>query len=203
MIRSIPLLLCVISTPAWPENPLVPPIFPTLADVTGVEAGDFLNIRALPSASAEDLGDLENGTRVEVLGVSDDTKWSKIHWGETSAWVSSRYLQRVDPVRMENSKLPLPLQCFGTEPFWSMEVTQTGILYTDPETELKFQPIEEEAHAFFDASQALVQSKDYAALIEYGTCFDGMSDREYALSVSLFTNGGALGGCCQIVPVNN
>ena len=202
MKHLILLIFALFSTPLLAQDSLKLPEFPTLGVVVDVPEGDVLNIRAGASGASLDLGDLKNGEKIEILARHDEGNWFKVNWQESDAWVSARFIQIASPKRMPNSQLPIPMQCFGTEPFWDLEVTETGILYSDPETELNFQPILEEAHEFFNVRTALVQSSDYAALIQYESCSDGMSDRDYGMSISLFRNGSALGGCCQIVPVD-
>ena len=200
-MRFIILLFICLAPHAWANDPWVPPDYPTKAAIAGVPEGDALNIRARPNAASEDLGDLANGETLEIVGLDASGKWAQINFEESEAWIASAYLDYRAPARMEASKLPLPLQCFGTEPFWQTEITQTGFLYTDPETELRFEPIDREAHAYFDATTALIETKSYTALIKYESCSDGMSNRAYGLSISLFLEGGMIGGCCSVVPI--
>lgn len=63
-----------------------------LMQVTGVPAGDSLNVRSGPRVKAADVGDLHEGDVINVEGTSVDGKWSQIRFNGQIAWVSSRYL---------------------------------------------------------------------------------------------------------------
>ena len=190
----------LFGTFAHAQTGLEIPQYPSKFVVSNVPAGDVLNIRAAPNASSEDLGDFENGEILEVIGTNPNGKWSQINFEEGEAWVVSAYLEPRAPERMEGSKLPLPLQCFGTEPFWQVEITQGGFQFETPENDSVFEHITRDAHAFFDVTTALIETESYSALIKYEGCSDGMSNRAYGLSISLFLDSGVIGGCCSIVP---
>lgn len=75
-------------------------LIPTFAvaeqmQVTGVGAGDSLNVRSGPRQNARDIGDLSEGDVIDVKGVSADGRWSQIVYDGQVSWVASRYLRPV------------------------------------------------------------------------------------------------------------
>lgn len=71
---------------------------PDFYAVSGLSAGDLLNIRSKPSAQGAVLGRLSEGARVRNLGcqVKGQTRWCKIQTTggvEVTGWVNGRYLR--------------------------------------------------------------------------------------------------------------
>lgn len=64
--------------------------------VTGVKAGDFLNMRSSPGASHAITGRIpHNGQGVVMTGEEKTvggTTWAKVYWAGVGGWVSKRYL---------------------------------------------------------------------------------------------------------------
>ena len=54
---------------------------------------DGLNVRKGPSTSYESIGKIDKGTSVEVISESDG--WSKINYKNTTAYVATRYLDKI------------------------------------------------------------------------------------------------------------
>lgn len=178
---------------------------PALYDVTGVAADDTLNVRAGPTVNAEvmdELGPERDG--VEVVAFADDRKWGQINIGEGTGWVSMTYMERQpgqDPV----SKTPTPLWCYGTEPFWSLEIGHSNVSFTDPgmDEPALVQPTEYYASVPHSPRGALVAG-DITGFVSREMCSDGMSDRQYAWRIDFLRtgNGGQFmfSGCCTIQP---
>ena len=106
--------------------------FPALYDVTGVAAGDVLNIRAAASASAPLVGALHRqATGVEVVAV--EGAWAVVAAGEASGYAALRYLVR-QPVA-DWYTLHGPITCHGTEPFWTLRLDPAGaaVAFSTPE----------------------------------------------------------------------
>jgi len=184
---------------------------PALHDVTGVAANDVLNIRQSPDAASPVLGSLGPGARdVEIVAVSADGKWGQINAGEGAGWVALRYLAPQD--RPAWHSLQTPLLCFGTEPFWSVELNvQTGDApFSMPEN----MGIEgritqawpgEDWNPTAALRLAMGKGESFAAL-RAEACSDGMSDRAFGIRIDLFGTpfaGGQsarLTGCCSLAP---
>lgn len=186
-------------------------VLPALFDVEGVAANDVLNVRIAPDAASAIVGSLPPGqSGVEVMAVNEDGKWAQVNVGEGSGWVARRFLkERAGPVWYSNETA---LVCFGTEPFWSLEVDGPGqsasLDFPDAESGpmdiLQHWPGEEWRQVA--ALQFATQTGGGFAAIRAEACSDGMSDRAFGLAVDVFLRGEmtpgftALRGCCSLAP---
>ena len=179
-------------------GPAVADPYPALFDVTGVAADDMLNIRAEPDAGSDRIGALDpDATGVEVI--REQTGWGRVNVGEGAGWVSMRYL-----VAQPGGDYALTqrLDCFGTEPFWSLDILQgqSATLSTpDGQTALPaglLQTARGRTDRFIVGLGA-----DHVAVIGRMACSDGMSDREFGLEIGLIGASGELtlhAGCCAL-----
>lgn len=175
---------------------------PALFSVQGVAADDVLNIRSAPSPNAQVVGTLTpDQTGVEIVQSDASGRWGRVNSGEISGWVALRFLSR-DSVQTDLA-LPRRFTCFGTEPFWTLHVTQREqAIYLTPggETQMK--------------AQSLLTSNNHrnryllplegstGAIIRREACNDGMSERAFGLSVDLFglDQPALQSGCCSLAP---
>lgn len=194
MIRWAAALILV----AWGAAALAQP-FPARHDVTGVAAGDALNLRAEPSAAAPVVGRLEPGTRgVEVLGLSPDGAWARIGRPEGEAWAARRFLS---PQPADPRVPPLPLRCQGTEPFWSLTVDASGLgTFETPEQGRALRPLGQGAafQGFVLAFDDGGRTRDLTVM--RAECTDGMSNRPYGWAALVWDRGDeVLEGCCLLL----
>ena len=174
---------------------------PELHDVSGVASDDVLNVRASASASSEKISELaHDATNVEVVDRSPDGKWGLVNVGETSGWVSLRFLA----LHPENPNVPIgrKLSCSGTEPFWSLEIEQGAQARFDG---LGLQPdsmtadVLQQARGRIDRF-SLTVGLSGMAMVRAQQCSDGMSDRAYGLDVDYLHQDGVLySGCCSLI----
>lgn len=195
MIRIVLLLIC------WPML-VAAQTFPALYDVIGVADNDVLNIRATPSGSAQIVAALApDALNIEVTATNDAATWARINSGENIGWVSLSYLSR----QPEHPERPLARQlaCFGTEPFWSAEITpHQKVRFSSPTTDYETPG----AGAIIPANGRLdVFGMSYGnsvAIFRRAQCSDGMSDQLYGLQVDLFkqhnSSQSVYSGCCSI-----
>ncbi len=190
---------------------------PALYNVTGLSSGEVLNVRATPNFGAEIVGTLPAGTQLkEVMAIDASGDWGQVNTGESAGWVSMKFMQ--DAAGPRWWARDLPLSCFGTEPFWSAVIfrNEPGSIAlenhsgTTPAKQTmalgKFQRVW--GNPVWDQPMNAVMNfangnDDAIAVIRAEACNDGMSDRQYGLSINLFLNGGIgnqsyLGGCCSI-----
>lgn len=178
--------------------------FPALYSVTGVRSDDVLNVRAVPNASASQLGYLEpDATGVEVIALSDNGRWGQVNMVERAGWVSMRYMTRDDAPEWYSGAAPL--SCLGTEPFWSVTASLPGntVTFSTPEVTLNSTT---QADALpgtvFPRTLALPLRGDAEGMIvvRAESCFDNMSDRAYGLTALLYRADTAEGyaGCCLL-----
>lgn len=205
MLRGLILISLLSAGPALatPEAPL-----PSRADVSGVAAGDVLNVRAEPNAKAPILRTLPpNATGVEIVGFDPSGQWARVSLGEVSGWASGRFLV-MDRTTWTPGKLPAGMRCHGTEPFWSLNETDGRMRYSEPEgpaRDLELRRVLDRGIAE-DVMRALIAGDDkgrVTAVVQPQMCSDGMSDRDFGLSVTVIMDGGnqpsqMLNGCCSV-----
>lgn len=197
MIRALLLLAC-LSAPATAD------VLPSAFMVSGVAAGDVLNIRAEPKASATVLGTIApDAAGVEVTRISDDGKWGLVAaGGEGNGWVALKYLEPM-PI-LDPARLPRPMHCLGAEPFWSLDFGNESTVWTTPDTpETALSELDEAvapAGYFVQAREG--EERTYSLTVTREWCSDGMSDREFGFAARLFIespDGNLLaGGCCSL-----
>ena len=177
--------------------------FPALYKVVGVASDDTLNVRVDPNARSMLIDRLMPSTSgVEVVRLSENGKWGMISAGETMGWVSMRYMARIE--NAAPGKVPRPMLCNGTEPFWGLGIYPHGAEFNSPEDGRHDLSVLAEAAAW--QGYALLLGEGPATrrtlTIERGYCDDGMSELEYGFRAVLFnqTPGGnsLFFGCCSM-----
>lgn len=212
MIRLLAVVLMFL-----PWHALAQEIFPALYDVTGVASDDVLNVRAAPGASAEMIGSLApDATGIEVVALSDDGAWGRVNTGEASGWTAMRFLVRQPGQGADDwstGLAPATIDCFGTEPFWTLTLRPGGTLaysalgHADGATRPGgYEPLSPTAstgkRGFFGWLET--EPLGLTGIIGHGTCSDGMSDRLYGLEIDLIVSDGdgdrIATGCCRLRP---
>lgn len=195
---------CVVAVLLFLSTPLAAQDFPARYDVTGVAADDTLNIRALPDASSEIIGELMPGDKmVEVLRLSADGRWGRIAHFDGNGWVSMRYMSE-SAVPASAHEIPRPLLCVGTEPFWLMEFGEAAVGFDMPDASFGALDIVSEAAAQRDylGRYRSAGGAELTIMIDRAICTDGMSDREYGFRANLFIESAAGNlmepGCCTL-----
>jgi len=195
-MRGVLPILALLAGPAAADS------LPALYDVTGVAAGDVLNIRAEGKAEAAVVGTLPpDATAVEV--VEESGNWGLVNTGEGSGWVNLRFMARQPGP--DWFALETPLRCLGTEPFWSLGIEPaTGVaVYSTPEGGDRFTTVTARWPGTpYGASAAIALPEGFAVLTG-GYCSDGMSDRAFGIRADLFLTGdpaARLAGCCTLAP---
>lgn len=190
-MRPLALAGLVLASPAAAQE------LPARFTVTGVAAGDVLNLREAPSAGAPATGALEPGQLgVEVVELSPDGAWGLVSLPEGAAWAAMRYLSP-DPVAA--TPLPRPLRCMGTEPFWTLAVDDQGERWVTPEGTTYLRPLAE-AGGFAGGVLAFDRGGETLDLtVVRRACSDGMSDRPFGLTAFVWNRGAEfLEGCCTL-----
>ena len=175
---------------------------PSVRDVTGVAAGDVLNIRAEPAADAPVLGSYApDRQRIEVLRLSDDGRWAQVGLPEGNGWVATRYLSDA------KAGASLPLRCSGTEPFWTLTLDEGVSSFRTPEDDIALARDDlTVARNGFTASLTDAGGQRWQVVAQAMQCSDGMSDRMYGWRALLSgvgsdETGGApeiYAGCCTL-----
>jgi heat shock protein HslJ len=98
-----------------------------------------------------------------------------------------------------------PLICFGTEPFWGLDLTEAGTaLFSTPDSSpIEYfgaaSPLAPRAETVRRGRATAADGGELVAFLREGPCSDGMSDavHPYSVNVSL-PDGRHLGGCCRV-----
>ena len=85
---------------------------------------DGLNVRTGPSTSYESIGKIDKGTSVEVISESDG--WSKINYKNTTAYVATRYLDKIS----SNEQVPPVVGGESTENVSGATIYYKALNYT-------------------------------------------------------------------------
>lgn len=192
--------------PAAKEKP--PAYLPNLFDVTVVQTWDTLNVRESPDGQAKVLATLPATAKGIQLVARDATgKWGKVNVGEKVGWVALRFLKQ-QPGIWQPAALPQSLNCTGTEPFWGLKPGKSGMVFSEPDQpdrQLELRKVMDRGIEG-EPTRGLIAGDDkgrVTAFIRPEQCSDGMSDRDFALAVSVIMDGQdqpsrMLGGCCSI-----
>lgn len=176
--------------------------WPALYDVTGVGAGDVLNVREGPSARTRAIGSLSSDARgVEILERDEPTGWGRVNLPEGPGWVSMRYLSR-RPGQWAGAFPPVAA-CFGTEPFWRLELEGEAATWSVPGGEVRGQVEGRLSSAARRDRYGLVLALGegrLAGVIAARACSDGMSDRLYGLAFDAVWGDDVFSGCCTLAP---
>jgi len=181
---------------------------PSYWRVVDVAADDTLNVRAGPSASSADIGDLDPGTAgLEITGTDASGKWGRMIWQEGDGWVAMRFLAPDPQSVIAGTDLPQGLLCGGTEPFWSLRLSGGSAAYSDITGAALAMGLtgaqSPEARGPFPAALSHSGAASGSlSIIEPAACSDGMSDRTYPWRI-LFMISTADGqrfmeGCCSL-----
>ena len=169
-------------------------------DVTGVSADDVLNLRAEPRANAPLAGALSpTASGIEVVRRSQG--WAYVKSGTQAGWASARFLRPA--LKFEDGKPPSPLQCVGTEPFWSLSIAGKSATYQTPDKDAVASAIGKIEQSRNSTIVWLVRPSSgpvSSATIEARqACSDNMSDRIYSFRITIETRDGQLlSGCCDL-----
>ncbi|RKQ95568.1 SH3 domain-containing protein [Maricaulis maris] len=179
---------------------------PQLYRVVNVDQTDTLNVRATANPTAAIVDTLSpNASRVEVL--EERHGWGRVIAGEGEGWINLAYLLRMERPAIGEFDAPGGLQCSGTEPFWGLQLHESGdATYYDGESlgaELALNVVDArtararpDPHVYYLSGAA-----EGVAVIASGQCSDGMSDRRYGwqASVDMRSPDGVsrlVQGCC-------
>jgi uncharacterized membrane protein len=203
-LKWLCLAILLAAAPAFAQTP-----DPALRyRVVDVAADDKLNVREqagveapVIGAFAPHAGDIViSGSVLDVEG----SDWWEVVFVEgylDRGWVNGRFLE---PVDREVHESDYPLQCSGTEPFWSLALEEGQAAYSTPDDEAPAMSASQWREASGRIGTFAVQLErdgqiGYASVWrKRNFCTDGMSDIGYPFgTVVILPEGEVLAGCCR------
>jgi len=93
-------------------------------------------------------------------------------------------------------------RCTGTEPFWSIDISESGITFQTPDAGPVTYPFtppinKGDVIEFFTSLGSGGDQSTLKIILRPGTCSDGMSDTVYPYSVEAALDGRSLRGCAK------
>lgn len=176
--------------------------------VVDVAPGDKLNVREKPGVEGPVIGAFAphaddiviTGSVMEVEG----SQWWEVGFVDgylDRGWVNGRYLEPADRQARDGE---YPLQCSGTEPFWSLALEEGQATYSSPDAEEQSMGASQWREASGRIGTFAVQLErdgniGYASVWrERDFCSDGMSDFRYPYgTIVILPEGEVLAGCCR------
>lgn len=185
--------------------------------VANVATGNVLNLRSGPGVSntvvaripADGQGVVATGEEKKV----GSSTWVRVYWNGKGGWVNKNYLKPdsgatggstgTTPTPRPPATGPV-MRCGGTEPFWSIDITETrlsvdmadgpkyGVPVTFRQTSANNRTIAVIAGANGPQSTQLFLQK-------VQVCSDGMSDTKYPYTATaVLNNKQVISGCCRV-----
>ncbi len=193
--------------------------------VTGVTAGQFLNVRSGPGTNNPVVFRIPaNGTGVVATGEEKkvgNSVWVKVYWAGKGGWVSKTYLTtKPIPAPSPGSKPPPPpsgnagsdskggvvMRCGGTEPFWGITITERDMSVDVLDGPRYNVPVTFRQTSANDRTIAVIAGQNgpnetQTFLQKVSACSDGMSDVNYPYAVTaVFNKQRVYSGCCRVTP---
>jgi uncharacterized membrane protein len=205
MVKWLFLALVLAAAPAHAQTP-DPSSRYRVVDVAG---GDKLNVREQPGVDAAVIGAFApSADDIVITGLVMEVEGSQ--WWEVAfvdgyldrGWVNGRYLEPADRQARDSD---YPLQCSGTEPFWSLALEEGQATLSSPDQEEQSMSASRRRDAIGRIDTFAVQLErdgqiGYASIWREhdGACSDGMSDIGYPFgTIVILPEGEVLAGCCR------
>jgi len=196
--------VCAAPHPAGAQDRLIEA--PAWVEVVNVASDDVLNVRAEPDAGSEIVGTLAPGAGPVEIALTrqiGEARWGLVATQEGSGWINLAYASPADVAMIGDSPVPDGTICAGTEPFWSLELSDGAGIYSDFEIERETYEISESESARSRPWPWMFGLRGSGlALLTPELCSDGMSDLPYAWSILMIRHdesGHALyEGCCRL-----
>jgi uncharacterized membrane protein len=169
--------------------------------VMNVRPGDTLNMRLQPRPNAPVVQTIpHNGTGIALTGRSSSGGWFEVTYRRKRGWVNARFLG----IGQGRFALPAYLDCFGTEPFWSIAVTpglaRADLMFTERRNVYRLTGAHNAMGRtdIFAIRGAANRGSQMSLIVRHEACSDGMSDARYPYStVALISGLNTIAGCCR------
>lgn len=197
-MRALALLL-LLALPAQAQEARLPALF----DVAGVAQDDVLNIRERPRGTSGIMGELRpDATGVEVIELSESGDWGRVNLYDQTGWTAMRFLRRQPGQAV--GETPEIQVCYGTEPFWSLDLRETSPGLTTPLADLSMDPPSIAPVGGRSEPWSVIGETEHGpiyGILSRRLCSDGMSDALLGFEINLIEVGyGSYTGCCTLAP---
>ncbi|WP_020396629.1 COG3650 family protein [Thiolinea disciformis] len=169
-----------------------------------------LNVRVSPGTSSRVVTTIPKQS-TGVVGTGKQTQvgqstWVQVQWRGIQGWVNRRYLV-VAGTTAPSPRKPTKdaiLKCAGTEPFWSMRISEKRMTVDVLEGGKYTAPVSFRQRSANNTSIAVVAGtrnnmSTTAFMQKVEACSDGMSDKNYPYSITaVIRNQKVVSGCCSL-----
>jgi uncharacterized membrane protein len=168
--------------------------------VINVRPGDTLNMRAQPNANARVIHTIpHDATGVLLTGRRSAGEWVEVTFQRRRGWVNGQFLG----LASGRYEIPAFLQCAGTEPFWSIQLTpgyaRADLMFNERRYLFRIQRFQQAMNRTDIAHiRGSTRNASMSLIVRHETCSDGMSDMNYPFSaVALISGVNTIAGCCR------
>lgn len=169
--------------------------------VYGVRPGDTLNMRVAPYSNAMIVQAIPyNAEGITLTGQSAQNEWVEVNFQRKRGWVNGRFLGLGPSGRYQ---VPAFLECFGTEPFWSISLrpgtARADLLFVEKRYVFRLTRAQQ---AMNRTDVMLIkgssQPGEMSLIVRQEVCNDGMSDNRYPyFSIAMISGLNMVAGCCR------
>jgi uncharacterized membrane protein len=168
--------------------------------VVNVRPGDTLNMRAQPNPNAPVVFTIRHdATGIALTGRRAAGEWVEVTYQRRRGWVNGRFLG----LASGQYEIPAFLDCAGTEPFWSIQLTpglaRADLMFAERRYLFRIARFQQAMNRVDIAHiRGTSRTASMSLIVRHERCSDGMSDTDYPYSaVALISGVNAIAGCCR------
>jgi hypothetical protein len=171
--------------------------------VINVRPGDTLNMRAQPNPGAPVVYTIpHDASGVVLTGRRAAGDWVEVTFQRRRGWVNARFLG----LASGRYEIPAFLDCAGTEPFWSIQLTpgyaRADLMFAERRYLFRISRFQQVMNRTDIAHiRGAARNASMSLIVRHERCSDGMSDTTYPFSaVALISGVNTIAGCCRPAP---
>jgi uncharacterized membrane protein len=168
--------------------------------VVNVRPGDSLNMRAQPHLNAPIILTIpHDATGIVLTGRRSAGDWAEVTYQRKRGWVNARFLG----LASGRHEIPAFLDCAGTEPFWSIQLTpgmaRADLMFAERRYLFRITRFQQAMNRTDIAHiRGASRAASMSLIVRHESCSDGMSDTNYPYSaVALISGIHTIAGCCR------
>lgn len=168
--------------------------------VVNVRPGDALNMRSQPNPNAPIVLTIpHDATGIMLTGRRGNGDWVEVTYQRRRGWVNARFLG----LASGRYEIPAFLDCTGTEPFWSIQLTpgyaRADLMFAERRYLFRITQFQQAMNRVDIAHiRGASRAANLSLIVRHESCSDGMSDTNYPYSaVALISGIHTIAGCCR------